>query len=467
MLPGGWSWPALQNLWNGESGWRWNALNRSSGAYGIPQSLPASKMASAGSDWHDNAVTQIKWGLNYIRGAYGNSQNAWSKWLGRSPHWYARGGKVMGPGTGTSDSVLARVSTGEYIVPAHAVPENEDLLNTISGFARGGKVSNKAQAAAKARAIRTVEAVKGLVNAFKTSLDRTKFAAGMKSLVAHITNPRRRRELASLTARLSSRGGTLTRIRTAQANLTSLQAQRGEFVSGLHDTIAPNIADYAHTPGGILQGLRDKVAAVGRFKTGLANLAKDGYPRALILQVAGLGLVDGAAAAAQLHGLNAKDRGEVTKLFNQLNKDSGPTGIAGQIGDAVYGPAIAAAKKSLQALPKDKDVIAAMNALGEQIVNGFRKVLNLPVSKPKPKATHDAGGWLARGRSLVVNNTGKPEAVLNNAQWSQVDRLIAAVQQGQQGGSRAPLIGHADIHSTVDLEKYERQRAFRDRSTRM
>jgi len=76
----------LVNLWNYESGWRYNALNRSSGAYGIPQSLPASKMASVGSDWRTNATTQIKWGLGYIKSRYGSPCGAWSH--EQSHSWY-------------------------------------------------------------------------------------------------------------------------------------------------------------------------------------------------------------------------------------------------------------------------------------------------------------------------------------------------------------------------------------------
>ena len=60
----------LVKLWERESNWRWNAHNRSSGAYGIPQSLPGSKMASAGADWRTNPETQIKWGIGYISGRY-------------------------------------------------------------------------------------------------------------------------------------------------------------------------------------------------------------------------------------------------------------------------------------------------------------------------------------------------------------------------------------------------------------
>ncbi len=62
----------LVKLWERESNWRYNATNKSSGAYGIPQSLPASKMASAGADWRTNPETQIRWGLNYIEGRYGS-----------------------------------------------------------------------------------------------------------------------------------------------------------------------------------------------------------------------------------------------------------------------------------------------------------------------------------------------------------------------------------------------------------
>lgn len=78
----------LVNLWNGESGWRWNAENRSSGAYGIPQSLPASKMSKFGADYRTNPITQIKWGLWYIDSVYGSPCNAYSTWQARSPHWY-------------------------------------------------------------------------------------------------------------------------------------------------------------------------------------------------------------------------------------------------------------------------------------------------------------------------------------------------------------------------------------------
>jgi hypothetical protein len=69
-------WSCLDDLWQRESGWVYNAEN-ASGAYGIPQALPGSKMASAGPDWQTDPTTQIKWGLGYIQSTYGSPCAAW------------------------------------------------------------------------------------------------------------------------------------------------------------------------------------------------------------------------------------------------------------------------------------------------------------------------------------------------------------------------------------------------------
>jgi len=69
-----------------ESSWNYRAVNSSSGAYGLVQALPGSKMASAGSDWRTNPATQIKWGVGYMNGRYGSPCGAWSFW--QAHHWY-------------------------------------------------------------------------------------------------------------------------------------------------------------------------------------------------------------------------------------------------------------------------------------------------------------------------------------------------------------------------------------------
>ena len=78
----------LTRLWNIESGWRWNAYNASSGAYGIPQSLPGSKMATAGGDWTTSSKTQIEWGLGYIQARYSSPCGALSFETSHVPYWY-------------------------------------------------------------------------------------------------------------------------------------------------------------------------------------------------------------------------------------------------------------------------------------------------------------------------------------------------------------------------------------------
>lgn len=89
VLARGWSqgeYECLVALWNRESNWNVYAHNPTSGAYGIPQSLPGDKMASAGADWATNPATQITWGLGYIAGRYGTPCGAWEH--SESVGWY-------------------------------------------------------------------------------------------------------------------------------------------------------------------------------------------------------------------------------------------------------------------------------------------------------------------------------------------------------------------------------------------
>ena len=89
LLARGWGedeFSCLVELWKRESGWRVNAHNVGSGAYGIPQALPGEKMASAGADWQTNPATQIAWGLGYVGGRYGTPCGAWASFQDKG--WY-------------------------------------------------------------------------------------------------------------------------------------------------------------------------------------------------------------------------------------------------------------------------------------------------------------------------------------------------------------------------------------------
>ncbi|MEV7385862.1 MULTISPECIES: transglycosylase SLT domain-containing protein [unclassified Streptomyces] len=86
MIPDAAQFNAFSKIVSHESGWNPSATNSSSGAYGLVQALPASKMSSAGSDWKTNPATQIKWGLDYMNSRYGSPTAAWSFWQANG--WY-------------------------------------------------------------------------------------------------------------------------------------------------------------------------------------------------------------------------------------------------------------------------------------------------------------------------------------------------------------------------------------------
>ncbi|MFB7657381.1 MULTISPECIES: transglycosylase SLT domain-containing protein [unclassified Streptomyces] len=85
MVPSG-QFQCFSNIVDHESSWNYQAVNPSSGAYGLFQALPAGKYASAGADWRTNPATQIKWGLSYMDNRYGSPCEAWAFW--QANHWY-------------------------------------------------------------------------------------------------------------------------------------------------------------------------------------------------------------------------------------------------------------------------------------------------------------------------------------------------------------------------------------------
>ncbi|MER6787011.1 transglycosylase SLT domain-containing protein [Streptomyces sp. NPDC000658] len=85
IIPGG-QFQCFSNIVEHESGWNYKAVNPSSGAYGLVQAYPGSKMSSAGADWRTNPATQIKWGLNYMNERYGSPCGAWDYWQANSSY---------------------------------------------------------------------------------------------------------------------------------------------------------------------------------------------------------------------------------------------------------------------------------------------------------------------------------------------------------------------------------------------
>jgi len=116
-----------------ESSWDPKATNPKSGAYGIPQSLPGSKMASAGSDWRTNPITQLRWMKGYVNSVYGGAKNAYNFWL--QNHAYANGGLVSHSGL----YALAEMNKPEMIIPLDTSKKNRasQLLDETTRIVRG------------------------------------------------------------------------------------------------------------------------------------------------------------------------------------------------------------------------------------------------------------------------------------------------------------------------------------------
>jgi hypothetical protein len=137
VLPRGWSFSDLLALWNQESGWNAYAVNASSGAYGIPQSLGHGHPYNLG-----DYKAQIMWGINYIAGRYGNSQGAWQH--ERSFNWYDRGGLLM-PGvtmavnsTGAPEQVVPNTGPGSMAEVARLLRRTNQLLEAAPGRTAAG-----------------------------------------------------------------------------------------------------------------------------------------------------------------------------------------------------------------------------------------------------------------------------------------------------------------------------------------
>ena len=127
---------AINYIVNHESSWNPSATNPSSGAYGLPQSLPGNKMVSAGSDWRTNPITQLRWMRDYVNGRYGGANGALAFW--KRNHWYANGGLINKDG-------LYRAGEGnkpEMVIPLTRKSRAIELMGQALAFMAGDKQPN-------------------------------------------------------------------------------------------------------------------------------------------------------------------------------------------------------------------------------------------------------------------------------------------------------------------------------------
>jgi len=434
MLAAGWGpdqWPMLKTLWNNESGWRSNALNPSSGAYGIPQALPAAKMESAGPDWMTNPATQIAWGLGYIQQRYGSPGMALAQWNSRSPHWYAAGGlapigqtawvgekgpelmQVTSNGTriyNNRDSMslagmlgmqvpgyaAGTVAAGQVASATRRVQQAQaqvDHYRKLEREARSkaakrrdqtlAEAAQKKLSAAKAELAAAKKLATGssgisntLANGFLKTLE-TSTAAGIASAIKSMNTKLQAAGLGGLVPgnlATSSRLQSLANQRAAaQSRISTAQQYASDQSTSLGDFLS-----LSNTPSASISSLISRMAARQKQASGFASevsgLSKRGLDKNLLSQLADAG--PGSQLAALLAKATAADIGQLNKLAVSQQKLTVSFGRS--MADAMYDSGSQAGRGFLSGLQaQEKAIQAEMNRLAAGMVNTIKKKLGI------------------------------------------------------------------------------------------
>jgi TP901 family phage tail tape measure protein len=425
----GWSgpqWAALKNLWNGESGWNERALNKSSGAYGIPQSLPASKMASAGSDWKTNAGTQIKWGLSYIASRYGNPVNAYSAWLSRSPHWYAKGTGGAAKGlawVGEKGPELVNFKGGEDVL-SHPQSMMFAKANGIKlpGYA-SGTIQNAADRYRKAQervadakdrlaaakrhhkgikaAEKELEAAETNLKAAKISLANAKRSAKVSISNTLATGFLKKLETGTSSAIASAIKSIATKLLNAGYNKTAASIQKkGAKLEALADkrasvqkTIAAanqyaadqagNIKDFLSISGTSATNIGDLISQAGaqqKTASGFVSLSKSlkarGASKELLQQLSDAGPGSQLATILSQKNVTTQDIDKLNKLMKSGGKLA--TSFGKDMADMMYDSGKDAGKGFLTGLKsQEKALQKQINSLAKSLVKEIKKALKI------------------------------------------------------------------------------------------
>lgn len=376
----GWSgpqWAALKNLWNGESGWNERALNKASGAYGIPQSLPASKMASAGSDWKTNPATQIKWGMNYIASRYGNPVSAYAAWLSRSPHWYAKGTGGAAKGlawVGEKGPELVNFKGGEDVL---SNPQSMAFAKAngikLPGYA-SGTILNAAD-----RVHRDKQRVEDAKDALANAKRRHKGVAAAEKKLKAAEKELQAAELALKNAKRSAKVSISNTIATGL--LKKLETGTSSAIASAIKSLATKLlnAGYTKTAASIqkkgtrLESLADKRASVQKKIAEANQYAADqaGNIRDF-LSISGTSATDVGSLISQMTGQQKTASGFVS-LTKSLKTRGASKDLLAQLAEAGPGSQLATILGQKNVTTGDIDKLNKLVASGGKLATSFGK----------------------------------------------------------------------------------------------
>lgn len=398
---------SLIPLWNQESGWRWNAQNPSSGAYGIPQSLPASKMAAAGADWRTNPATQIRWGLGYIRGRYGSPAGAEAH--EQSAGWYHRGGPVRRAGGGpvrlASGGQASSPVAGEFCSTADAGKRRNGLVcrKSADGHHRWEHPSGSSSSSGGSSGSHSLSSERtagsSLMNFYLSPQtaaaimkEQTKF---LEDIAHYYTGSARKwrdamvmrqtRHLENVDSKLSKLNSQIQAAKSFQSGIQSgLASYAG--LSGLDsfgNLMVPGVKPGQSVGQGLESQLKLKLSNLRKWQSDITRLRRAKVSPALISQVAQMDPETGMQyAEAILAGGHS--------LIHQLNATEAQVGAiekstAKAATRAVYG-------KSISAMWGDEhELKKAAQFFGRELAKEAAKWFRVPRNQQPPAVLHFHG----------------------------------------------------------------------------
>jgi TP901 family phage tail tape measure protein len=504
MQAKGWSadqWPALRALWMGESGWRAGALNKSSGAYGIPQALPASKMASAGKDWKSSAATQIKWGLGYIQGRYGSPGAAYSAWLGRSPHWYAKGTGGAAKGlawVGEKGAELVNFKGGEDVLshpdsmafakangiklPGYASgtilnaadrvrrdrQRVEDAKDNVArakrrhkGVAAAEKQLKAAEKALQAAEISLKNARRSakisIANTIATGLVKTlstgtssAIASAVKSLSTKLLNA----GYDKLARSVLKTGDKLEKLANKRDALEKKIAEAKQYASDQ----TGNIKDFlsvsgtsATSVGGLISSMKGQQKIASDFAAEMKSLKARGASKDLLDQLAQAGPGSQLATTLANRSVTTGDISQLNKLMKSGNKLA--TGFGRDMADMMFDSGKNASKGFLTGLKsQEKELQKEMDSLGKALVKAIKEALGI---KSPSAVMRDEVGWQVGAGMVAGMDAHRPHiaaAARRMADTARTAKIQAATAVGSVSGSgtASAQMPKVEVHVHVD-----------------
>lgn len=509
----GWAgpqWTALKALWNGESGWNEKALNSSSGAYGIPQSLPASKMSSAGADWKTNPATQIKWGLNYIKSVYGSPLNAYSQWLSRSPHWYAKGTGGAAPGlawVGERGPELVAFKGGEDVLshkdslafarthgirlPGYASGTISNASDRVARDRRAVEQAKEALSRAKRRrkgeaaAEKRLQAAEKELKAAEISLSNASrsaktsisnsIATGLQKTLATGTASQITSAIKSLATKLLNAGFNWTAgyVQRRGSQLEALASRKASIESQINaanqyaSDQAGKINDFLNISGTSAQDIGSLVSQMtGQQKTANNFVALSGRLKVRGASKALLQALSDAGPGSQLATiLSNATTGDVAKL-NKLLASGGSlaTNFGRSMADLMYDSGKDASKGFLAGLKSQEAALTKqMASMASGLVKEIKKILK--IKSPSGVFRDEVGKQVALGM-VVGMDAHRPHIAAAAQRMATTARKAAVLPSSAyaaaalaQKRAAATAVGTLD---RIDVKVYVGDREIRD-----